>query len=122
MASGDGDGVRASGDSGILCTDLRRLVELVACFILCLCLRPCSVLGRELKLDAAAAGEFGRLDDGELLLDEFAVELAESEPDDQTRPSGGERGDVMAPAAACSEAAVCGATLSPVENERLSVW
>ena len=48
------------------------------------------MLGRELKLDA---GELGILDDGELLLDELAVELAESEPDDQTRLRGGDRGD-----------------------------
>ena len=93
---------------------MRLLDDLVLCCILCL--RPCRVLGRELKLDA---GELGILDDGELLLDELAVELAESEPDDQTRLRGGDRGDVVA---ACSVAAECDATLSPVENERLSVW
>ena len=47
-----------------------------------MCLSPCSELGRELKCAALLAGELGMLEEGELLLDEFAVELAESEPDE----------------------------------------
>ena len=47
-----------------------------------LCLSPCSELGRELKCAALLAGELGMLEEGELLLDEFTVEFAESEPDE----------------------------------------
>jgi len=45
--SGDGDGVRANGDSGIWPTDLRRLGECRFLVAECsLCLSPCSVDGR----------------------------------------------------------------------------
>ena len=99
VAMGDGEGVRASGESGILCTDLRRLGDFVVCCCI-LCCNPCSERGRELKCAPIddAAGELGMLDDGELLLLELAVELAppESEPDDHTRVcSGGDRGDML---------------------------
>ncbi len=95
VAIGDGDGVRASGDSGMLCTDLRRCGDLIVCN---LCLSPWRELGR-LKC-AELAGEFGVLDVGELLLDDVSpVEraLSRSEapppPGDHTRLSGGDFGE-----------------------------
>lgn len=53
--NGDGDGVRASGDSGMWPTDLRRLGECRFFVAECsLCLSPCSVDGRWYGV-----GEFG---------------------------------------------------------------
>ena len=89
VAIGDGDGVRASGDSGMLCTDLRRCGDLMVCS---LCFSPCSELGRE-NCDGVA-GELGVLDVGELLFDELAVECAESDAGDHMRVSGGDLGDL----------------------------
>ena len=72
VAIGDGDGVLARGDNGILCTDLRRWGDLMADI---LCLSPWSELGRLCSCDPA--GELGVLELGELLFDE--VEWEESE-------------------------------------------
>jgi len=67
-APGDGDGVLTSGDSGLLCHDLRRLAA--AGRTVNLCFRPCRELGRPptgMGEDVATAGEPGALDPGELL-------------------------------------------------------
>ncbi len=63
VAMGDGDGVRASGDNGMLCIDFRRCGDLFVCS---LCLSPCSELGRGFRC-AMLAGEFGALELVELL-------------------------------------------------------
>lgn len=73
-APGDGDGVLTSGDSGLLCHDLRRL-PVAGRDTVSLCLRPCSELGRLPTAIAtgdepATAGELGALDPGELLCDD----------------------------------------------------
>lgn len=64
-AIGDGDGVRARGLRGMLCTLLRRFGDLMAERLL---LRPCREPGR-LELNEFA-GELGPLERGELLPDE----------------------------------------------------
>jgi len=99
---GDGDGVRTSGDSGLLCHDLRRLLVAAAAdraatlLTLSLCLRPESELGRPpetgdddcdgtLVAVRSSAGDPGALDPGELLCDdELPVEWAESDIQDST--------------------------------------
>lgn len=69
--SGDGDGVRANGDSGMWPTDLRRFGECKFLVAECsLCLSPCSVDGR--WYGAAAAAELG-----DTVGDELADELDE---------------------------------------------
>jgi len=73
-APGDGDGVLTSGDSGLLCHDLRRLPG-AGRDTDNLCFRPCRELGRPPMVigtgeDPATAGEPGALDPGELLCDD----------------------------------------------------
>lgn len=71
--SGDGDGVRANGDSGMWPTDLRRLGECRFLVTECsLCLSPCSVDGRWYGV-----AEFGVTVGDEL--DDELDELAEDE-------------------------------------------
>lgn len=87
-ATGDGDGVRTSGESGLLCHDLRRLAAL-ALVTASLCFNPCSELGRPPTAigdgDPVTAGDPGALDPGELLCDdELPVECAESDIHDST--------------------------------------
>lgn len=65
LPCGVGDGVRASGDSGMLPADLRRGERYWRCS---LGARPCSELGR---MWPEPAGELGTLEPGELLWDEF---------------------------------------------------
>ena len=79
-APGDGDGVRTSGESGLLCHDLRRLAA-AGRVTVSLCFRPCRELGRPptgiaIGEEVATAGEPGALDPGELLWDD---EWAESD-------------------------------------------
>lgn len=64
-----GDGVCASGDSGMLPADLQRAERYWRCSFGD---RPCSVLGR-IWCDAEDAGELGVLEAGELLWDEAPV-------------------------------------------------
>lgn len=64
-AIGEGEGVRARGLSGMLCTLLRLLGDLRHCRLL---LRPCSDPG--LPAVNELAGEFWPLDSGELLAEE----------------------------------------------------
>ena len=91
VAIGDGEGVRASGDSGMLCTDLRLCGDLMVCN---LCFSPCSELG--LLKCAELAGEFGVLELGELLLDDVSpVERALSDAGDHILLSGGDLGDLV---------------------------
>jgi len=86
---GDGDGVRTSGDNGLLCHDLRRLPPPGAAVPPAAgprvtdslwCFSPCSELGRPPTVmgedPAATAGDPGALEPGELLCDD---ECAESE-------------------------------------------
>lgn len=61
-----GDGVCASGDSGMLPADLQRAERYWRCSFGD---RPCSVLGR-MWCEADDAGELGVLEAGELLWDE----------------------------------------------------
>ena len=76
--SGLGDGVRASGLSGMWPTDLRRLAAAACADLVAacsLCLSPCREEGRgwnwpAAAAAAAAAGELGTDDDGEDELDE----------------------------------------------------
>ncbi len=91
VAMDDGDGVRASGDSGMLCTDFLLCGDLTVCS---LCFKPCSELG--LLKCADPAGELGVLELGELELELVSpVDRAPlSEADgDQTRLSGGDLGE-----------------------------
>ena len=92
VAIGEGEGVLASGDRGMLCTDLRRCGDLTVCS---LCLRPCRELGRPRW--AELAGELGVLEPGDELCDELVVEWAESEAagDHVLVVVGGERGDTL---------------------------
>ena len=64
-AAGGGEGVWASGDSGMLPADLRRGERYCRCS---LGARPCRELGR---VCPEPAGELGTLELGELLCDEF---------------------------------------------------
>lgn len=77
MGNTDGDGGRASGDSGIWPHDL-RLGDLDGWTSLCL--RPCSVLGL-VKWEECVklAGELGTLEPGELLCDEYPGDESEGE-------------------------------------------
>jgi len=80
-APGDGDGVLTSGDSGLLCHDLRRLPAAGRDTDNLWCLRPCRELGRPPTVIGtgdvpATAGEPGALDPGELLCED---EWAESD-------------------------------------------
>jgi len=74
-APGDGEGVLTSGDSGLLCHDLRRLPA-AGRDTDNLCFRPWRELGRPPIVigctgeDPATAGEPGALDPGELLCDD----------------------------------------------------
>lgn len=100
-----GDGVRASGDSGMFPADLRRGERYWRCS---LGARPCSELGR---MWPEPAGELGTLEPGELLWDEVPPsEWAESGVERQ--PCVGLRGD----RACVGEPA----PLSPDDSERLS--
>lgn len=67
---GDGEGVRARGDRGILCTDLRRCGDLRLCARLCL--SPCRELGRQNCEELA--GELGADELGEELVEELAAD------------------------------------------------
>lgn len=89
VAIGEGDGVLASGDRGMLCTDFLLCGDLMVCS---LCFSPCKELGRE-NCDGAA-GELGVLEVGELLLEELAVDRAESDAGDHMRVVGGDLGDL----------------------------
>ena len=68
-----GDGVCASGDSGMLPADLQRAERYWRCSFGD---RPCSVLGR-MWCDADDAGELGVLEAGELLWDEAPADERE---------------------------------------------
>ena len=85
----EGEGVRARGLRGKLCTDLRRCGDLREEVFLCFA--TCRELGRPMctvaALTEAAAGELGTLEDGELLLELVACE----ESGDQGTVMGGER-------------------------------
>jgi hypothetical protein len=68
---GDGDGVLARGDKGILWTDFLLWGDFK--LPLLLCFNPCRELGRQ-NCDVLLAGEFGVLELGELLVEELAAE------------------------------------------------
>lgn len=99
---GDGEGVRASGESGILWTDLRRWGDLRLCARLCL--SPCRELGRQ-NCDELA-GEFGAEELGDELVEEFAAD----ESGDQGIVMGKERLDLPVPG-----------VLSPHDHDLLNV-
>lgn len=69
----EGDGVRARGLSGILCTLLRLLGDLIHCKLL---LSPCNVPGRPDVNEFA--GELGPLESGEALAEERDCERPQS--------------------------------------------
>lgn len=104
----EGEGVRARGLNGKLCTDLRLWGDLSEVDADFLCLTTCKELGLPKWAAAAtaeaAAGEFGTLEPGELLLELVAWD----ESGDQGTATGGDRTDL------CNEGLP-----SPEEADRL---
>lgn len=70
--TGDGDGVLARGDNGILCTDFLLCGDFILPVFLCFA-SPCRELGLQ-NCEELLAGEFGVLELGELLFEELAAD------------------------------------------------